>query len=233
MTDEKPTNALAQAASSYLRSAAHQPVQWREWGDAAFQAARQQDKPILLDIGAVWGHWCHVMDRESYESVEVARLINEHFIPAKVDRDERPDIDARYQMAVSALTGQGGWRLSAFLTPDGKPFYGGTYFPPDDHHGRPGMTRVLEGIAANYRAHKAEILNSADQISQALAGVEHFQVDGQQASASIVGSVIENINRMFDPQHGGFGNLPKFPHPSAIDLLLDAYLETGQNRLLT
>ena len=233
MTDERPTNALAQAASSYLRSAAHQPVQWREWGDAAFQAARQQDKPILLDIGAVWCHWCHVMDRESYESVEVARLINEHFIPVKVDRDERPDIDARYQMAVSALTGQGGWPLTAFLTPDGKPFYGGTYFPPDDHHGRPGMTRVLEGIAANYRTHKAEILNSAEQISQALAGVEQFRADGQKASASIVGSVIENINRMFDPQHGGFGNSPKFPHPSAIDLLLDAYLETGQNRLLT
>ena len=151
MSDGKPTNELAQARSAYLRSAAHQPVQWREWGDAAFEQARREDKPILLDIGAVWCHWCHVMDRESYENEEIARLINEHYIAVKVDRDERPDIDARYQMAVSALTGQGGWPLTAFLTPEGKPFYGGTYFPPDDRFGRPGMKRVLASIAHNYR----------------------------------------------------------------------------------
>ncbi|HEV2495822.1 MAG TPA: thioredoxin domain-containing protein [Terriglobia bacterium] len=232
MSEPKPTNALVHAASSYLRSAAHQPVQWNEWGDAAFEAARRDDKPILLDIGAVWCHWCHVMDRESYESEEVARVINENYVAVKVDRDERPDIDARYQMAVSALTGQGGWPLTAFLTPDGKPFYGGTYFPPDDRYGRPGMKHVLESIAHNYRTHKAEILNSAEGIHQALGSVELYRSDGEKAGAAIVGSVVQNIAGMFDPEHGGFGSSPKFPHPSALDLLIDAYLETRQNRLL-
>src|SRR5213083_1038554 len=129
MTQQGPSNALAAATSSYLRSAAHQPVKWRQWSDAAFEAARREDKPILLDIGAVWCHWCHVMDRESYENEELARIINEGYVAVKVDRDERPDIDARYQMAVSALTGQGGWPLTAFLTPDGKPFYGARTSP--------------------------------------------------------------------------------------------------------
>src|SRR5574340_849363 len=149
-------NSLSRAASSYLRSAAHQPIRWHEWGEEAFRRAQAENKPILLDIGAVWCHWCHVMDRESYENAEVARLINDHYIPVKVDRDERPDIDARYQMAVSALTGQGGWPLTAFLTSEGKPFYGGTYFPPDDMSGRPGMKRLLESIAQNYKTHNAE-----------------------------------------------------------------------------
>src|SRR2546427_2186705 len=225
-------NALSKASSAYLRSAMHQPIYWHEWGEEAFATAKRENKPILLDIGAVWCHWCHVMDRESYESEELAQIINESYVAVKVDRDERPDIDARYQMAVSALTGQGGWPLTAFLTPDGKPFYGGTYFPPDDRYGRPGMKRMLESIAHNYRAHKGEILNSAERIAEALGGVEQFQADGQKASASIAQSIIGSIGRTFDTQHGGFGNAPKFPHPSAIDLLLDAYLETRQSRLL-
>jgi uncharacterized protein len=232
MNDPKSANGLAGARSSYLRSAAHQPVQWREWDDQAFETARQQDKPILLDIGAVWCHWCHVMDRESYENEEIAGIINENYIPVKVDRDERPDIDARYQMAVSALTGQGGWPLTAFLTPDGKPFYGGTYFPPDDYYGRPGMRRVLESISHSYRTHKADVFASADRISEALGGVEKFQADGEKAGTMIVRSIVEGIERMFDPQHGGFGDKPKFPHSGAIDLLLDAYLDTRENHLL-
>lgn len=235
MSPEKPANQVAQANSAYLRSAGHQPVQWREWGEAAFELARQQDKPILLDIGAVWCHWCHVMDRESYENEEIARLINEHYIPIKVDRDERPDIDARYQIAVSALTGQGGWPLTAFLTPQGNPFYGGTYFPPDDKYGRPGIRRVLEGIAQNYKTHRAEIFSSAEKISEALSGLEklHNDNDGPRPDARVLESTIESIGRMFDPEHGGFGTAPKFPHPSALDLLLDAYLETRQAWLLT
>jgi uncharacterized protein len=233
MSDTKPANSLEHSASAYLRSAAHQPVEWYEWGDTAFQKAQQEDKPILLDIGAVWCHWCHVMDRESYEQKEIARLINEHYVPVKVDRDERPDIDARYQLAVSALTGQGGWPLTAFLTPAGKPFYGGTYFPPDDNFGRPGMKRVLASIAQNYQAHKAEIFSSADQIAAALAGAESFQKSPGGADRKIVDAVISSIGRMFDPQHGGFGNAPKFPHPGALDLLLDAYLETRQAWLLS
>src|SRR5579862_4532051 len=190
MSDSHPANDLAKSSSAYLRSAAHQPVRWNEWGNAAFEKAKNEDKPILLDIGAVWCHWCHVMDRESYENQEIARLINESYIPVKVDRDDRPDIDARYQSAVSALTGQGGWPLTAFLTPEGKPFYGGTYFPPDDHYGRPGMRRVLESIAGTYKANKADVLASADRISEALRNVEAFRLDGQKAGAAIVGNIL-------------------------------------------
>src|SRR5438132_791058 len=176
---------LRTAASSNLRSAAHQPIHWHEWDEAAFATAKRENKPILLDIGAVWCHWCHVMDRESYENEDIARIINENYIPVKVDRDERPDIDARYQTAVSALTGQGGWPLTAFLTPDGKPFYGGTYFPPDDYYGRPGMRRVLQSIAGTYKANKADVFASAERISEAISGVERFQADGQKAGTAI------------------------------------------------
>ena len=232
MSDVKSKNDLSQARSAYLRSAAHQPVQWREWGDAAFDQARREEKPILLDIGAVWCHWCHVMDRESYENGDIARLINEHYIAVKVDRDERPDIDARYQVAVSALTGQGGWPLTAFLTPDGKPFYGGTYFPPDDRFGRPGMKRALESIAHNYRVHRQDILTSAEKISEALAQAEEVRSEGAQAGRDVLEAILANIGRMFDPQFGGFGAAPKFPHPSALDLLLDIYLETHQTWIL-
>jgi uncharacterized protein YyaL (SSP411 family) len=233
MSSDNRPNELAQAASAYLRSAAHQPVQWREWGDAAFAQAQQQDKPILLDIGAVWCHWCHVMDRESYESAEVASIINESFIPVKVDRDERPDIDSRYQTAVSALTGQGGWPLTAFLTPDGRPFYGGTYFPPEDYAGRPGMKRLLEVIAHSYRENRDQVHASAEKIAEALSQVEHFEEEPGVANEEVVNGIIESIGDMFDAQHGGFGQAPKFPHPSALDLLLDAYLQNRQEWLLT
>ncbi|MGA3323685.1 MAG: thioredoxin domain-containing protein [Terriglobia bacterium] len=233
MSCENPGNELEKAASAYLRSAAHQPVLWREWNSAAFAQAEAADKPILLDIGAVWCHWCHVMDRESYENAEVARIINESFIPVKVDRDERPDIDARYQVAVSALTGQGGWPLTAFLTPDGKPFFGGTYFPPDDRSGRPGMKRLLEAIAHNYRTHRDQIHESAAKIAEALSEVEHFKEGETAADEQVVKAIVEGIGGMFDAQNGGFGSAPKFPHPTAIDLLLEVYVETRQEWLLT
>ena len=228
MSSEKPGNELANVASAYLRSAAHQPVLWHEWNGAAFAQAQAEDKPILLDIGAVWCHWCHVMDRESYENAEVARVINESFIPVKVDRDERPDIDSRYQVAVSALTGQGGWPLTAFLTPDGKPFFGGTYFPPDDRSGRPGMKRLLEAIAHNYRTNRDQIHESAEKISAALSEVEHFKEAKEAADEQVVKAIVESIGGMYDAQNGGFGSAPKFPHPAAIDLLLEAHLETRQ-----
>jgi uncharacterized protein YyaL (SSP411 family) len=170
--EEHKSNRLQTARSAYLTSAARQPVDWHEWGDEAFARARTENKPVLLDIGAVWCHWCHVMDRESYEDAETAKLINQHFVPIKVDRDERPDIDARYQAAVSAISGQGGWPLTAFLTPDGKPFFGGTYFPPDDYFGRPGFKRVLAAIAANYATRLPEIRASADSLVEALQKAE-------------------------------------------------------------
>ena len=149
--NEKSEGRLARAASPYLRSAVHQPVDWYEWGEEAFARARAEDKPILLDIGAVWCHWCHVIDRESYENPQLAAIINQLFIPVKVDRDERPDVDARYQAAISTLSGQGGWPLTGFLLPDGRPFFGGTYFPPEDAMGRPGFRRILEAVAAGFR----------------------------------------------------------------------------------
>ncbi|MGH9430374.1 MAG: thioredoxin domain-containing protein [Terriglobia bacterium] len=232
MPEDASSNSLACARSSYLRSAGHQPVAWQEWSDQAFERARTEDKPILLDIGAVWCHWCHVMDRESYENPEIASLINQHFVAIKVDRDERPDIDARYQLAVSALTGQGGWPLTAFLTPEGKPFFGGTYFPPEDMQGRPGMIRVLESIAHHYGTNKSEILSSAENITAALGNLEAFRKDGSEAGAALVDQILENIGKNFDPDHGGFGSQPKFPHPGAMDLVMDAYLETRQTWLL-
>jgi hypothetical protein len=232
MNFNKAGNELVQAASAYLRSAARQPVNWREWGDDAFAQARAQDKPILLDIGAVWCHWCHVMDRESYENPEVARLINEHYVAVKVDRDERPDIDSRYQTAVSALSGQEGWPLTAFLTPEGKPFYGGTYFPPEDQHGRPGMRRVLEAVAHSYKIQRAQILESAQKISEALAGMERFHGDDKRAGKDVLKGLIDSIGGIYDARFGGFGNAPKFPHPGALDLLLEAYLKTRQTWLL-
>src|ERR1700723_1378347 len=160
MSDEQE-NSLARAASAYLRSAMHQPVKWQEGGEEGFALAQAEDKPILLDIGAVWCHWCHVMDRESYESTATAKIINDHFIAVKVDRDERPDVDTRYQAAVSAISGQGGWPLTGFLTPEGKPFFGGTYFPPDDAMGRPGFRRILEAVAVGYRDRRDEVEEAA------------------------------------------------------------------------
>jgi uncharacterized protein YyaL (SSP411 family) len=163
-------NRLAEARSAYLRTAMHQPVAWNEWGSAAFSKARSEDKPILLDIGAVWCHWCHVMDRESYENTETAEIINKLFVPVKVDRDERPDVDARYQAAAAAISGQGGWPLTAFLTPDGRPYFAGTYFPPVDAHGRPSLRRVLFTMAEAFQKRRDEVDDSAGSV---MAAIEH------------------------------------------------------------
>lgn len=220
-------NSLARASSSYLRSAMHQPIQWHEFGEEAFAAARAADKPMLLDIGAVWCHWCHVMDRESYDDAEVAAIVNEHYIAVKVDRDERPDIDARYQAAVASLTGQGGWPLTAFLTPDGKPFYGGTYFPPADAYGRPSFKRVLLSIAAAYRDKHGEVLEQAQMVESAISRAESFPGGGGTVSATVIDAILESARSMFDEVNGGFGSAPKFPHPAALDLAMDHYVRAG------
>jgi uncharacterized protein len=231
MTDS-PHNALSRASSSYLRSAMHQPIQWHEFGDEAFASARAADKPMLLDIGAVWCHWCHVMDRESYDDPEVAAIVNEHYIAVKVDRDERPDIDSRYQVAVASLTGQGGWPLTAFLTPDGKPFYGGTYFPPADAYGRPSFKRVLISIAQAYREKRGEVFEQAGMVESAIARTESFS-GGGKVSATVIDAIIESAKKMFDSVNGGFGGAPKFPHPAALDLVMDQYVRTGDEELRT
>jgi uncharacterized protein YyaL (SSP411 family) len=223
MSDEQgKLNSLAQAASAYLRSAKHQPVDWQEWGEAAFAKAEDEDKPVLLDIGAVWCHWCHVMDRESYEDAATAKIINEHFIAVKVDRDERPDVDTRYQAAVSSISGQGGWPLTAFLTPDGRPFFGGTYFPPDDRHGRPGLKRVLLTMAEAFHNRRDEVNDSAGSVMQAIEHNEAFEGSAPDPGVELLDKIIGSALKQFDGRHGGFGSQPKFPHSGAVDLLIDA-----------
>jgi uncharacterized protein len=224
-------NSLAKASSAYLRSAMHQPIPWHEWSEEAFAAAQRENKPILLDIGAVWCHWCHVMDRESYDDPEVAQIVNEHFIAVKVDRDERPDIDSRYQLAVSSISGQGGWPLTAFLTPEGKPFYGGTYFPPQDQWGRPSFKRVLLSIANAFHEKQADVAEQARMVENAISQSEAFAGRGGELKPSIVDAMIDSALEMFDPVNGGFGQAPKFPHPAALDLLIDHYARTGEERI--
>ncbi len=225
-------NRLKHSASPYLRSAAHQPIDWYEWGEEAFRKARAEEKPVLLDIGAVWCHWCHVIDRESYENPQIAAMINELFVPVKVDRDERPDVDARYQSAISAISGQGGWPLTAFLTPDGKPFYGGTYFPPEDAMGRPGFKRILLSVAEAFKTRRAEVDSSAKTLEQAVAQAEVFHGARGDFDASVVDAIVESALRQFDKTHGGFGHAPKFPHSSAVDLLLERYQASRDPQLL-
>ncbi len=224
-------NSLEHASSAYLRSAMHQPIRWHEWGEAAFAAAKEQDKPILLDIGAVWCHWCHVMDRESYDNEHIAALINEHFIAIKVDRDERPDVDARYQAAVQAISGQGGWPLTAFLTADGRPFFGGTYFPPDDHYGRPGFARVLKSIANAYKEKHNEVMESADSVMGAIEHQEAYAGRSGNIEPATITNIIDSARKMFDRHNGGFGDKPKFPHSPALDLVIDEFARTQDEEL--
>jgi len=231
LTDH-PENRLKNSASPYLRSAAHQPIDWHEWGDAAFARAKSEDKPILLDIGAVWCHWCHVIDRESYENAEIAKIINEHFVAVKVDRDERPDVDSRYQSAISSISGQGGWPLTGFLLSDGKPFFGGTYFPPDDQMGRPGFRRVLLAVADSYRNKRAELERAANSLADAVSQAEVFTGARADFDLAVVDAQIKSITQLFDIKNGGFGRAPKFPHSSAIDLILERYQQTKEKHLL-
>ena len=225
------SNQLAAEPSAYLQSAAHQPVHWHPWGPAAFDRARALDRPILLDIGAVWCHWCHVMDRESYEDPVTAAVLNAGFVCVKVDRDERPDVDARYQRAVQALTGQGGWPLTAFLTPQGEVFFGGTYFPPEQNaFGRPGFVSVLRQIERLYRDDRAKV------DANALALREHVATaldEGKSGAVSgeILEEAIARIARVFDVRYGGFGNAPKFPHPQALELLIARWKDSGEGWL--
>ena len=224
-------NSLSKASSAYLRSAMHQPIHWHEWGEEAFATAQRENKPMLLDIGAVWCHWCHVMDRESYDNPEIAEIINQRFIAVKVDRDERPDIDSRYQVAVSSISGQGGWPLTAFLTPDGKPFYGGTYFPPNDHYGRPSFKRVLLSIANAYQEKNDDVMEQAKMVEGAISHAESFAGKSAEFSPAVIDTIVKSALQMFDPQNGGFGSAPKFPHPAALDLLIDQYTRTGDDNL--
>ena len=218
------SNRLGTAASAYLQSAAHQPIHWFPWGDEAFSAARKEDRPVLLDIGAVWCHWCHVMDGESYEDPGLASYLNENFICIKVDRDERPDVDARYQRAVQAFTRQGGWPLTAFLTPTGEVFYGGTYFPPEGKYGQPGFRTVLASVLEAYRSRRDQVEAQAQAIRKVLDTHLDESAPGEP-SAALLGEAQEGIAQVFDPVNGGFGSQPKFPHPGAVTFLLHRWYD--------
>ncbi|MFZ5625097.1 MAG: thioredoxin domain-containing protein [Gemmatimonadota bacterium] len=222
-------NRLASACSAYLRSAAHQPIHWQEWGTEAFERARALDRPVLLDIGAVWCHWCHVMDGESYEDPSLASLLNEHFICIKVDRDERPDVDARYQRAVQALSGQGGWPLTAFLDPSGHVFYGGTYFPPDDRYGRPGFRTVLQQVLDAYHARRDQVQAQALAVRRVVEASLDETAPGDLVP-DLLDAAVHQIAEAFEPVHGGFGRAPKFPHATTLLFLLQRWADQKDDR---
>ncbi len=211
---------LAGASSSYLRSAAEQAIDWFPWGPEPFELARRTGRPILLDIGASWCHWCHVMDEGTYADDDVARLLRQHFVAVKVDRDEHPEVDRRYQRQVSALTGEGGWPLTAFLNPDGGTFFGGTYFPPTDGHGRPGFRRVLQEVARLWTEEPERVRDSATTVRDALERAGRAPPAAPAELGPFVEGVLRQLRAGYDPVNGGFGGAPKFPHPSAVALLL-------------
>ena len=213
-------NRLSGETSPYLLQHAENPVDWYPWGDEAFEKAREEDKPVLLSVGYSTCHWCHVMAHESFESHEIAGLMNEHFVNIKVDREERPDIDGVYMTAVQALTGQGGWPMTVFLTPDKKPFFAGTYFPPEDAHGRPGFPRLLQTINATWDERREDIVNSAESISDQLAEASGRAVPEEAFDPTVTASAVQAMLRSADEVWGGFGTAPKFPAPANLEFLL-------------
>ena len=222
------TNRLSREKSPYLLQHAHNPVDWFAWNPEAFEAARREGKPVFLSVGYSTCHWCHVMERESFEDEHIGKFLNEHFVPVKVDREERPDVDKIYMTFVQATTGGGGWPMSVFLTPDLKPFYGGTYFPPDSRHGRPGFLQLLQQIAALWRERKDEIVHSAGEIHARLqAATADSAASGLLPTANDLKDAAAFFKRQHDPQSGGFGGAPKFPQPSVPRFLLRAARRFG------
>ncbi len=221
-----PDNKLANSISPYLLQHANNPVNWHPWGREAFERARREEKPIFLSIGYSACHWCHVMERESFNNVKIANFLNEHYVAVKVDREERPEIDDLYMTAVQLLTGAGGWPLSVFLTPDLKPFYGGTYFPPEDRYGRPGFTRVLREILNFYRNKRRQIDKKIDQLMRTLSSTNAKGRAPMDWREDQVDRTVKIIAESFNETKGGFGPSPKFPSTSQIDLLLRHYYRT-------
>ena len=227
----KAENRLSKEKSPYLLQHAYNPVDWHPWGEEAFRRAREEDRPILLSIGYSTCHWCHVMEKESFEDVRTAELLNRDFVSIKVDREERPDLDSVYMKYVMASTGGGGWPMTVFLTPDRKPFYGGTYFPPEDRYGMPGFKTLLTGIADAWKTRRSEILDSAESATRFL------QVPSRRGARKTAGpetlkEFVENCAASFDPKSGGFGGAPKFPRSHALSLLLRYWKRTGDDRPL-
>ena len=226
-------NRLADETSLYLLQHANNPVDWYPWGEEAFTAARRRDVPILLSIGYSSCHWCHVMERESFENPAIAALMNDSFVSVKVDREERPDVDSIYMTAVQAMTGHGGWPMTMFLTPDGEPFYGGTYFPPEDRGGLPAFPRVLEAIADAFMSRRADVLASGKQlverVNQAFAA---GQATIEPLTDGVLQAAFQGLARQFDDRSGGFGLQPKFPQPTTLEFLLRYHRRTGSPQAL-
>ncbi|HXG16070.1 MAG TPA: DUF255 domain-containing protein, partial [Calidithermus sp.] len=226
-------NRLAGESSPYLRQHADNPVDWYPWGEEAFARAQAEDKPILLSVGYSACHWCHVMERESFEDPEIARLMNEHFVNVKVDREERPDVDQIYMQAVQALTGRGGWPMTVFLTPEGEPFYGGTYFPPAPRHGLPGFPQVLRAVAEAWRHRRGEVLVSSRRLAAELGRGERVRADGRLLTDDILAGAFEALAAQFDEIHGGTVGAPKFPQPMIWEFALRYWKRTGREQART
>src|SRR5438093_10107383 len=216
------TNRLAKETSPYLLQHAHNPVDWYSWGPEALAKARAEDKPIFLSIGYAACHWCHVMERESCEDEATAADLREGFVAIKVDREERPDLDQVYMTAVQAMTGSGGWPMSVFLTPDGKPFYGGTYFPNEPRAGMPGFVQLCEAVAEAWRERRDEVDGQAGQLTAALGRLNELEPPAAPMDRSLLDGAVAALRSQFDPQWGGFGRAPKFPQESSLELLLRA-----------
>jgi hypothetical protein len=226
------TNRLAQESSPYLLQHAHNPVDWYPWGEEAFAAARAADKPVLLSIGYSACHWCHVMERESFENVETAALMNDLFINVKVDREERPDVDAIYMQAVQMLTGSGGWPLTVFLDADGTPFFGGTYFPPEDRYGMSGFPTILRAIARAWRERRSDVLKNGAALREALRRSAEFEPGEDEPTWATLEQCRSALARAFDRVHGGFGRAPKFPAAMCMDFLLRHYARRADSETL-
>ncbi len=226
-------NRLLHESSPYLRQHAHNPVDWYPWGDEAFARAKAENKPIFLSVGYSACHWCHVMERESFENEDIARVMNEHFINVKVDREERPDVDHIYMSAVQMLTGRGGWPMSVFLTPAGEPFYGGTYFPPEDRHGMPGFGRLLHGIAHAFRQDPDQVRDNVQRLMQALRAMDAAEAAERVPGHDVVLAAAQQLARSYDATHGGLGQAPKFPNESVLELFLRVHHATGQPDFLS
>ena len=232
MSTHEHTNWLFRETSPYLLQHAHNPVDWYPWGPEALEKASREDKPIFLSIGYSACHWCHVMERESFEDEETADYLNRHFVSVKVDREERPDLDAIYMEAVQAITGQGGWPLSVFLTPDGKPFYGGTYFPLRPRYGMASFRQVLEAVADAYRDRRGEVESEARKLVESLGEQPEAGAGGDGLSVETLDRAEMHLRRAFSPEHGGFGRQPKFPQPMVLDFLLRQHGRTGSTEPL-
>ncbi len=225
-------NRLAKETSPYLLQHQHNPVDWYPWGEEAFARARVEDKPILLSVGYSACHWCHVMERESFEDPEIARLMNELFMNIKVDREERPDVDQIYMQAVQAMTGHGGWPMTVFLTPDGVPFYGGTYFPPEDRHGMPAFPKILGAVAEAYRTRRQEVLQSGRQLVEQMAQGERLRTGATLLTHEILLEAFQGVSGEFDERDGGLGSAPKFPQPMIWECFLRFWRRTGNTMAL-